>query len=172
MNEQRTHHEGADKPNIPFFDKEWMGNLKKRAYEKAQPQALGAITPDSKYCFFVNPQLKQALVEEGIRAEYLIHEDEYSNRGVILHAFVTAKHDGADYLLDMQYKQFVPEEERSEQPDYLAIQYTSKQSLIDGLTSHGIPERAHDNWLDEIFPKPVSYSSLRTQPSGMGAWQR
>ena len=112
------------------------------------------------------------MIDKGIQAEYLKHEDEYSHRGVIVHAFVTAKYEGTNYLLDMQYKQFVPEENRNELPDYMAIQYTSKQDVINGLTSHGIPERVHENWVDELFPRPVSYSNLSTQPSAMGAWQR
>lgn len=164
--ERRQYHEIANAPTVPFFDAKWMRDLQQRVFAEAQPDAQKVITPDTKYCFFVNRKLQEALNgEEGVQAKYIIHEDQYSHRGVIDHAFVKATYDRTDYVLDMQYKQFVPDEKRDPLPDQLVIPYRTKQDLVSGLTAHEIPPEVHEYWTEELFPQPVSLVNLQTKPT-------
>ena len=141
--------------SIPFLDSAWMKKLKERVYKQTEPTLNGEISPSSKYCFSVNLKLQEILKkDEEITADYIEYEDQYTHRGVVTHAFVSASYEGSNYLLDMQYQQFIPEEKRKNAPDYLVIKYANKHDVISGLIKHDIPNGVHTYWTDELFPQP------------------
>ena len=160
--ERQLYHEPTDKPVVPFLNGKWMKDLQQRVFAAAQPDAQKIITPDTKYCFYVNKKLHEALEGEGIESRYIPYEDQYSHRGVITHAFVKATYAQKEYVLDMQYQQFVQEEKRKALPDHMVIPFRTKHDLVSGLAAHEIPTQFHEYWTDEFFPEPISLVNFRT----------
>lgn len=173
---QPVHHEGGEKSEAPFLNKEWMDSVQDRAYKAAQPiisaHGGGRIAPETKYCHFVNKELKRILTSEGIAAEYQEDVDEHSKRGTILHAFTTANYEGENFLLDLQYKQFVPEEMRGKLPDYIVVSYNSEQDVREGLRKYHVEEDRIKHWTAALYPPPLSYTNLNASASNSHAWPK
>ena len=105
---------------------------------------LPRVSPDTKYCMYVNGAATRLLQDRGVDASYI-----ESGQNVVSHAFVNGRL-GSFYLLDWQFKQFVSKEERLLLPPLMAIKYHKLEDVIKGLEEHRIPRVLHYLWLEEI----------------------
>jgi hypothetical protein len=106
------------------------------------------------------------LAEGGAHGAYLAHE---RRDGEVLHKLVVVD-EPQSAVVDFQYQQFVPEEDRAGLPDYLHIPFTNKDDVVAGLAKHKIPEEYHAYWVEPLddtdrFPKqytsPLYAASIR-----------
>lgn len=74
--------------------------------------------------------------------------------GESLHEFSHVAGDNpsaTNYVFDLAYKQFVPEEHWEHLSDYMIVAYNSPKELVEGLIAHQIPQFYHPHWLRPIF---------------------
>ncbi len=133
-------------PEALFGNKERMQGLNRRVLQEAQaryPQF--DINPSSQYCMQVNPILEEALKLEDMPVDHLTHEQG----GCISHVFSDVRGE-KNWVVDFQYKQFVPQERRDESPDYMVFSFRTKDDVVKALTAHGVPEAKHHKWTEEL----------------------
>ncbi|HVF69718.1 MAG TPA: hypothetical protein VNA13_04105 [Xanthomonadales bacterium] len=135
-----------------LLDRNRMSALVPRIYAEAQkPIKSGVVTASSRYCAFVAISGRAILKAEGLEKVEYIEYSEPRNRGSVSHAFLKVKDGNRKWVVDFQYKQYSPEGEREELPDYLVIPYTSRENVIKSLEEHHIPQNHHHRWLVRLF---------------------
>lgn len=137
-------------------DKSKMDELAKAIYQESQELANDTkifseekiqITADSKYCTLVNSLARDKL-KLIIPSSIINLQSRIAPIGdFIEHCFVLIDRK---ILADFQYRQFVPENNSSELPEYLISSFNNKEDLQKVLSEYSIAQEQHQYWIDAI----------------------
>jgi len=150
-------------PKDELHDKEWLTKFTQQVFTEAELIDSDGRTIDgsSRLCFHVNRIAADRLRERGIDAQFI----DYDRRERSGHSFINIP-GYPNYLVDFQYKQFLPEGGHAELPDYLILPYRNEEELTIRLLAAGVPESRHWNWKEELFREERPSSNYATSLRG------
>jgi hypothetical protein len=133
----------GDPVRVNHFAESVMQRIREKTYFTVQP------TPESSFCKQVTHiAVEMHASEERIPAHVKKYTDYRREKNLLLEHHAHAIILGANSrIFDLQYQQFVPEEQRAGLQAYMDIPNDNPEAIVAGLTEHRVNPVYHYLWL-------------------------